>query len=698
MLLDTRPNACWHAEEHAQHYERSRWRADMSGLPDLPLFAFGLRLAYRDERASRQDAAFRAHAPSLSLCFFFMTAPFRCLLCRTSASTQLFRYFHLVTPKPSLAAQQLRLFTSSPSSGQIVPPHVAKAVLSARQELSASLAKLPERWARLEVRAAALVNGIALSTTGQKLVATVLPMTLAAALWPSHNPAYALSPDIHHPGSLLSAKHQPRTPLQRLLLRVPVPQVLMSLWEEAAILLRGCYLLALFLPALVTAHTALWLGGAARLHWMQLVTWTLEQAGPAFIKWGQWGATRPDLFPPDLTTQLERLQTAAPAHSAQHSRAVVGASLGRPVHVLFDMFEDKPVASGSIAQIHRARLSAVGAALARGGRLQAGTVVAVKVRHPGVAKVMQRDFVLMQRAVKLASALPGLAALRLEESVRQFGGPLQEQLDLGLEAAHLTRFRANFRLWPNVSFPNPIYPFVAKDVLVESFEDGALISTFVNQPDYKHRGMLAETGLTCYLQMLLRDNFIHADLHPGNILVKEVDTRSALGGGWAGWLSSALPMCFPPKLILLDTGMIAELSKPDQAGLITFFRALTKQDGAGLGQAILDMSERHTCKNPEAFVAALAAMFDALDPDYIHRHTSRVIESIIDTLRQHQVTLKSTVSTVVVTTLVLEGWSSKLNPDMRILDHMRDMLQADWGERIGRIVDKTMSSGSLAIA
>ncbi|GFH25969.1 ABC1 domain-containing protein, partial [Haematococcus lacustris] len=407
----------------------------------------------------------------------------------------------------------------------------------------------------------------------------------------------------------------------------------MSLWEEAAILLRGCYLLALFLPALVTAHTALWLGGSARLHWMQLVTWTLEQAGPAFIKWGQWGATRPDLFPPDLTTQLERLQTAAPAHSAQHSRAVVGASLGRPVHVLFDMFEDKPVASGSIAQ----------------------------VRHPGVAKVMQRDFVLMQRAVKLASALPGLAALRLEESVRQFGGPLQEQLDLGLEAAHLTRFRANFRLWPNVSFPNPIYPFVAKDVLVESFEDGALISTFVNQPDYKHRGMLAETGLTCYLQMLLRDNFIHA-------------------------------------LILLDTGMIAELSKPDQAGLITFFRALTKQDGAGLGQAILDMSERHTCKNPEAFVAALAAMFDALDPDYIHRHTSRVIESIIDTLRQHQVTLKSTVSTVVVTTLVLEGWSSKLNPDMRILDHMRDMLQADWGERIGRIVDKTMSSGSLAIA
>ncbi len=70
----------------------------------------------------------------------------------------------------------------------------------------------------------------------------------------------------------------------------------------------------------------------------------------------------------------------------------------------------------------------------------------------------------------------GLSDLRLEESIRQFGGPLKEQLDLAVEASHLSRFKHNFRLWPNVSFPTPLYPYVSSDVLVESFENGALIS------------------------------------------------------------------------------------------------------------------------------------------------------------------------------------------------------------------------------
>lgn len=124
-------------------------------------------------------------------------------------------------------------------------------------------------------------------------------------------------------------------------------------------------------------------------------------------------------------------------------------------------------------------------------------------------------------------------------------------------------------------------------------------------------------------------------MHPGNILVKEVDTSATTGV--AGWLINKLKLQFPPKLILLDVGMIAELTPSDRSHLIAFFKALTKQDGEQLGHAILDMSEAHTCKHPDAFVTDLRAMFDALDPEYIHRHTSAVIESVIDTLRAHQV-------------------------------------------------------------
>lgn len=139
----------------------------------------------------------------------------------------------------------------------------------------------------------------------------------------------------------------------------------------------------------------------------------------------------------------------------------------------------------------------------------------VQVRHPGVTTLMQRDFTLMHRAAKLSSHLPVLNDLHLEESIRQFGAPLKEQLDLLTEAKHLDRFGRNFRTWHNLSFPAPVYPLVAPSVLVETFEEGRLISSYVDKPTNKYSIHLANIGLSCYLQMLLKDNFVHADLHPG---------------------------------------------------------------------------------------------------------------------------------------------------------------------------------------
>ena len=94
-----------------------------------------------------------------------------------------------------------------------------------------------------------------------------------------------------------------------------------------------------------------------------------------------------------------------------------------------------------------------------------------------------------------------------------------------VEAENLSRFNRNFRRWKNLSFPQPIMPLVAPDVLVETFEEGHLISSFVNRPGNVHNAQLANIGLSSYLKMLLKDNFIHADLHPGNILVRATQPK-----------------------------------------------------------------------------------------------------------------------------------------------------------------------------
>ena len=88
---------------------------------------------------------------------------------------------------------------------------------------------------------------------------------------------------------------------------------------------------------------------------------TLELAGPAFIKWGQWAATRQDLFPPDMCAELSHLHSSAPAHSYAHTQRSIRSAFGVEVGDLFECFEEEPLASGSIGQIHRARLSNKGA-------------------------------------------------------------------------------------------------------------------------------------------------------------------------------------------------------------------------------------------------------------------------------------------------------------------------------------------------
>lgn len=486
-----------------------------------------------------------------------------------------------------------------------------------------------------------------------------------------------------------------------------------SLLDAAASLARMLMLWLLFAPVVLSAPLALALD-LKRAEWMELLRRTLEAAGPAFIKWGQWAATRHDIFPPDLCSELELLHTHAPGHKFWHTRLTVESAFGLPLEVLFLDIEQDPVASGSIGQIHRAVLSDTGAAVTG---YPAGTVVAVKVRHPGVGNAILRDFRTMMWVAHVAAALPGLQNLRLEETLKQFAAPLREQVDLSWEGFNLRRFGHNFRKTPSVRFPVPLYPLVSPDVLVETFEGGQHIAHYLQQapgsPDALYNTRLAELGCGAMLQMMLVDNLIHSDLHPGNILVRleppqGVILRAAYSAAEAG--AAALPSGSPlgsalaaraaawlqPRLVLLDVGMATALQGDDQANMFGLFKSFAALDGEECGKWTLRFSgDQQTCPDPGAFVAAMGAAFTDLRESGDWSDTrfdsgAAALAAVLEIVRQYQVSLPGHICAVVVTTLILEGWSHKLDPDHSVLSQVKTMFEPQnfaWRDRVGHVVD-----------
>jgi aarF domain-containing kinase len=449
-----------------------------------------------------------------------------------------------------------------------------------------------------------------------------------------------------------------------------------------------------FLPAILMSPLLLFNHQTYTDYWMVLVKSCLEKAGPAFIKYGQWAATRPDLFSPDVCKTFQELQTDAPRHDFSYTKKIIEEEFGRDaMGELFLSFDTVPIASGSVAQVHRAVLSEKGAFLAnRDKTFKKGSVVAVKVRHPGVRDSIELDFELMnflasqtEKVIRFwNNGKSSLASAQIKESLMQFGAPMREQLDLRSEAKHLESFADNFKWWwARVRFPLPARGMVSEDVLVETFETGDHISDYLNK-ESEHNHTLANLGLKTYLKMLMMDNLIHADLHPGNILVH---LDSPAEGTLLKRISDALKFKFEiPRIVLLDVGMTTRLTEVEQGNLVRFFDNLTSMDGHSIAESILSFAER--VDDATGFKVEMRALFEKLEPEQLRRNTQEVIGNMMDTIREHNIQIPGVVSNVIISTVVLEGWSSKLNPNIRILESVKEFLPEVLEERVRSTIER----------
>ena len=254
---------------------------------------------------------------------------------------------------------------------------------------------------------------------------------------------------------------------------------------------------------------------------------TLEDLGPIYIKFGQILSTRRDLLPDDIAEELVKLQDDVPPFPAAQSQAIVEKALGGKVEDIFARFEAKPMASASIAQVHAATL-------------HSGEEVIVKVVRPGIEKAIRKDVDLMYTLAHLAQKYSREARrLRPVEVVEEYEKTIFDELDLMREAANASQLRRNFENSEMLYIPRVYWDYCRNNVMVME----RVYGTPVDEVDkLKAQGvsmaLLGERGVEIFFTQVFRDNFFHADMHPGNIFVEPSGRYISVDFGIMGTLTT----------------------------------------------------------------------------------------------------------------------------------------------------------------
>lgn len=439
---------------------------------------------------------------------------------------------------------------------------------------------------------------------------------------------------------------------------------------------------------------------------------------------GQWAASRSDIFPQQMCDVMSSLHSNAPAHSLKDTKkTIVRAFDGIPFEDIFEEFQEKPLGVGAIAQVYKAKLKP-GLAAPGDRDLQEpknmrqrvrknvdvlvkstpsrvpSSYVAIKVLHPKVERMVRRDLRIMGFFANVLNAIPTIEWLSLPDEVAQFGEMMRLQLDLRIESANLTIFRKHFKDRTTAWFPYPYIEYTTRQVLVEEFAHGIPLSAFLEAGGGVFQQEIADEGLDAFLRMLLLDNFVHADLHPGNIMVRfykpeQLDlafgrhqpspdpqksrdvTEEVLQqlrphrhdpAAWRAQLEHIDHDGYRPQLIFIDTGLVTELNQTNRANFLALFKAVAEFDGYRAGQLMVER-----CRSPEAVIDA--EVFALRMQHLVLGVKSRtfalgnikigdVLNEVLAMVRGHHVRMEGDFVNVVISILLLEGIGRNLDPDL----------------------------------
>ncbi|XKM13005.1 ubiquinone biosynthesis regulatory protein kinase UbiB [Orbaceae bacterium ac157xtp] len=379
-----------------------------------------------------------------------------------------------------------------------------------------------------------------------------------------------------------------------------------------------------------------------------------EELGPVWIKFGQMLSTRRDLLPENIAKQLTKLQDQVKPFDGDLAKKIIETALGKPIEEDFDQFSIHPLASASIAQIHTAILKSSGAQ------------VIIKVIRPNLKPVIESDIKVMYWFAKwLEKHVTNGVRLQAKEIVKDYEQTIYKELNLLQEAENSRRLRDNF-IDSDMLYIPYVYPeFSRCNVMVQERVFGIPISDMEqiieSGLDIK---LLAERGVTIFFTQVFRDNFFHADMHPGNIFIDASDPKN-------------------PKYIGIDCAIVGKLSSDDRNFLAQNFIAFFNRDYRKIAELYIQSG----WVAPETDLLALeSALQKVCDPIFAKSlgelSFAQVLLSLFNVARQFDMVIQPQLVLLEKTLFYIEGLGRELYPELDLWATAKPFLEKWYQEQL----------------
>jgi ubiquinone biosynthesis protein len=369
----------------------------------------------------------------------------------------------------------------------------------------------------------------------------------------------------------------------------------------------------------------------------------LEDLGPSFVKLGQLASTRPDLLPKDVIVELKRLQDSVGLVAFAEIHEQMERSLSAPLEDLFASIDETPLAAGSIAQVHRAKLKS------EDGLLD----VVVKVQRPGIAATIASDLdILHTLATLLERALPETKIYSPVGLVDQFDQAITAELDFVQEAENARRFRQHFADHPEVVFPKVYREASSKQVITLEFLPGDKIYDAIRAG---HSGKaIAQLAFRTMIKQIYEDGFFHADPHPGNVLIQGTPES--------------------PRLAMFDLGMVGRMSPRTRDLTIDVVISALRRDTDGLAMALYEIGTPTKKIDMEAYKAEVALLSEKLlGRNLAEVELGELIRDLVRAATKYGITIPTDFLLMGKALVTIEGVGKEIDPTFDLMEEARPL-------------------------